>query len=76
MRRKKTDELTVSKPISTTRKDGSVVAGTMWMHASRRGGFEVEYDGRRASDGRTDYTSEGHMTSIARAILAEMAGKE
>ena len=41
------DELTVSEPISTTLREGTVIHGVIWMHVSRRGGFEVEYQWRR-----------------------------
>jgi hypothetical protein len=72
-KRKREDELTVSRPISVTLPDGRMINGTIWMHVSRRGRFEVEYGGRRKSDGRSDYTSEGHMSAIAKFLLTEMA---
>ena len=43
------------------------------MHPSRRGGFEVEYDMMRKTDGRTDYVREGEIRMMARIILREMA---
>jgi hypothetical protein len=64
---------TISQEISTTLKDGAKVTGTLWLHPSRRGSFEVEYNGRRASDHRNDYTSETAMKGMARTILREMA---
>ena len=75
-RRKKNDPfnvLTVSEPLSITRRDGSTAHGTVWMHASRRGRFEVEYNGMRRSDERTDYTSEVHIRMIAKLLLRELA---
>jgi hypothetical protein len=77
-RRKKEDSydaLTVSMPLSITLKNGTTVTGMLWLHPSRRGRFEVEYDGVRKSDGRTDYTSEGHIIAIARLLLRELAEK-
>jgi hypothetical protein len=70
------DEFTVSEPISTTLREGTVIHGVIWMHVSRRRGFEVEYQGRRKSDYRRDYTDKGHMRAIARLILAEMVSDE
>ena len=67
---------TVSEPISTTLLDGTKVTGTLWLHPSRLGSFEVEYNGMRKTDGRTDYVQIAHLRSIARMILAELAQKE
>ena len=67
------NEHTVSQEISTTLKDGTKITGTLWLRPSRRGSFEVEYNGRRASDHRNDYTSETAMKGMARTILREMA---
>jgi len=64
---------TVSEPISVTLNDGTVVTGTLWLHPSRVGSFEVEYQGMRNTDGRTDYSSTAHLRGIASAILKEMA---
>ena len=64
---------TVSEVISTTLKDVRQVTGTLWLHPSRTGSFEVEYDGIRRSDGRTDYASYTHIRLIAIAILSELA---
>jgi len=64
---------TVSEPISTTLADGRKVKGTLWLHPSRSGSFEVEYDGLRKSDGRSDYASYTHIRLIAIAILKELA---
>lgn len=72
-RRQKPNEHTVSEPLSTTLKDGSIITGTLWLHPSRRGSFEVEYKGMRKSDHRTDYTSEAHIKAIAMTILRELA---
>jgi len=68
-------ELTVSEPLSVTLRDGAVIEGHLWMHVSRRGGFEVEYQGRRHSDYRRDYVHEVQMRGMARILLAEMAGE-
>ena len=75
MRKSKQVEYTIQEAISAHLKDGREVTGTLWLHASRVGSFEVEYDGRRASDNRTDYTYTTHLKAIARRILAEMAGE-
>jgi hypothetical protein len=72
--RKQESQLTVSEPLSTTLKDGRVVHGTLWLHPSRRGSFEVEYHGERKTDGRADYTNIEHIRSIARIVLTELAG--
>jgi hypothetical protein len=49
------------------------VIGTLWLHPSRCGSFEVEYGGMRETDGRTDYTDIGQIRGIARLKLREMA---
>jgi hypothetical protein len=72
-RRVPNDLLTEREPLSITLDDGTVVTGTLWLHPSRRGRFEVQYKGVTKSDGRTDYTDETHMRLIARIILREMA---
>lgn len=64
---------TVKESTSTTLTDGTPITGTLWLHPSRKGSFEVEYRGVRKSDGRTDYTNEAHITSIANMILRELA---
>ena len=46
------------------------VTGTFWFDPVR-GRFEVEYAGRRKSDGRTGYDL-GHARCLARIILREM----
>lgn len=66
---------TVSEPLSIPLRDGNVVTGTLWLRPSRRGSFEVEYEGCRKTDGRFDYTSETHIRAMARMILREMAEK-
>ncbi len=66
-------DLTVSEPLTTTLESGAKVTGTLWLHPSRRGGFEVEYEGVRRTDGRTDYIDIAHIRSIARIMLREMA---
>jgi hypothetical protein len=53
-------------PISATLDDGTVVTGRLWMHPSRRGSFEVEYDGERRADGRSNYRNEAHIRAVAR----------
>jgi hypothetical protein len=65
-KRDKSNEHTVSQPLSVTMKDGSTIAGTLWLHPSRRGSFEVEYDGVRKTDHRSDYTNESHIIGIAK----------
>ena len=65
-------ELTVSEIITVSVND-KTVTGTLWLHPSKRGRFEVEYNGIRKSDGRTDYANENHLRSIAKIILKEMA---
>jgi hypothetical protein len=75
VKKQKPSEFTVSEPLSTALRDGRVAHGTLWMHVSRSGGFEVEYDGRRASDHRTDYHNEGRIRFMAKMILREMAEK-
>jgi len=77
MARRKTNDpfnsLTVSEPLSTTLRDGRTIHGTLWMHASGSGSFQVEYRGDRKTDGRSHYTNAGEIRGIARLILAEMA---
>jgi hypothetical protein len=73
MRTSPQSELTVSETITTPTGSGKTVTGTLWLHPSKRGRFEVDYDGVRGTDGRTDYTDESHMRAIARMILREMA---
>jgi hypothetical protein len=75
-RRQKPNEHTISEPLSVTLRDGTVVTGTLWLHPSHRGSFEVEYRGVRRTDGRTDYSNEGHLKAIARRILYELAGAD
>ncbi|MEJ0088633.1 MAG: hypothetical protein WDM80_02620 [Limisphaerales bacterium] len=65
------NELSVTESITAT-VNGKTVTGTLWLHSSRRGRFEVEYNGIRKSDNRTDYTNEGHIRGIAKLILQEM----
>lgn len=66
-------ELSVSEPLTITLQGATKITGTLWLHPSRRGGFEVEYNGVRRTDGRTDYTNIGHIRAIARMMLREMA---
>jgi hypothetical protein len=68
-------EFTESERLSVKLKDGTVVSGTLWLHASRRGGFVVEYQGIRHSDYRNDYTSENDLKGAARMMLREVAEK-
>jgi hypothetical protein len=65
--------LTVSEPISVKLQDGTAVTGTLWMHPSRKGRFEVEYKGVRKSDERSDYRGEEHIRMIAVVLLKELA---
>jgi hypothetical protein len=66
----------VSEPLSTVLRDGTVVTGILWLNPSRRGQFWVEYNGELKTDDRRDYVDEGHMKVIARIILREMAREE
>jgi hypothetical protein len=66
-------QYTISEPLSIELPKGTVVAGRLWLRPSRQESFEVEYGGKLEHDGRTDYEDIGHMTSIARIILREMA---
>jgi hypothetical protein len=75
MRKLEPNPHTVPEPLSTTVNDGRIVTGTLWLHPSGLGSFEVEYNGLRNSDHRTDYTDSQHLRSVARLILAEMAGE-
>jgi hypothetical protein len=74
--RREGDKLTVSKPLSIILHDGSTAEGTLWMHPSCSGGFEVEYKGMRKTDHRTDYANEGQMRLIAVFILKELFDAE
>ena len=71
MKASPSNDLTVPESI-TTIFNGKTVTGTLWLHPSRRGRFEVEYNGMRKTDNRTDYTDEGHIRGIAKLILQEM----
>jgi hypothetical protein len=64
---------TISESLTAELRSGEVVHGTLWLHPSRRGSFEVEYRGIRKTDGRTNYTNEVHIRAIARLILCELA---
>lgn len=75
MKKSKPNPHTISESISVTLKNGKTITGTLWLHPSRKGSFEVEYNGIRCTDYRTDYYHEGHMRGIAMAILMEMAEK-
>jgi hypothetical protein len=70
------DQLTVSKPLSIILHDGTIAEGTLWMHDSHSGRFDVEYKGMRKTDYRTDYTNEGQIRLIAILILKELADAE
>jgi hypothetical protein len=72
------ETLTVWKQIEATCWDGRVVTGTgtLWMNASRRGRFEVEYNGMRRTDGRSDYTNEAEINFFARRLLLEMTEED
>lgn len=67
------DALTIAEPLPITLSDGTAATGTLWMHVSRRGHFEVEYKGERKSDGRRYYADKGSIHAIARILLREMA---
>ena len=71
-KRQKPNERTVSEPLPATLRDGTVVTGTLWLHPSRKGSFEVEYKGARKSDGHIDYTHEGYIKVMARIVLREL----
>jgi hypothetical protein len=66
----------VSKVLSIILHDGTTAEGTLWMHPSCSGGFEVEYKGMRKTDYRTDYANEGQMRLIAVFILNELVDAE
>jgi hypothetical protein len=44
------DALTVSKALSVILHDGTTAEGTLWMHPSCSGRFEVEYKGMRKTE--------------------------
>ncbi len=64
---------TVAEPLTATLPDGKTITGTLWLHPSGIGSFEVEYKEIRMSDGKTNYTNGAHMRAIAKQILREMA---
>ena len=66
-------EHTVSEAIKIELANGATVIGRLWTRPSKRGSFEVEYSGRRKTDGRSDYIEIGRIRAIARIILREMA---
>ena len=68
-------ELTHSEPIEAELSNGTTVKGTLWTRPSGLGSFEVEFDGRRKSDGRSDYSDRNHLKAIARNVLRELAGE-
>jgi len=72
-RKQKPNPHTVSEPISAKLSDVTTISGILWFHPSKRGSFEVEHNGVRHSDGRSDYTNEAHIRSIARIILRDLA---
>jgi len=75
MKKYKPNHHTVSESITVTLSDGKIATGILWLHPSLMGSFEVEYNGIRKPDGRTDYTNVGHIRAIAKVILKEMAEK-
>jgi hypothetical protein len=75
-RHRKDEGLTVSKALSIILHDGTTAQGTLWMHPSCSGGFEVEYQGMRKTDYRTDYANEEQMRLIAVFILKELFDAE
>ena len=68
-------ELTHSEPIEAILSNGTTVKGTLWTPPSALGSFQVEFNGRRKSDGRSDYSNRNHLKAIARTVLREMAEK-
>ena len=68
----KLKKLTVRKRIEATCWDGRVVTGTLWLNATQRGRFEVEYNGERRTDGRSDYANEAQINFFARRLLLDM----
>jgi hypothetical protein len=64
---------TVAEPLTVTLGNGTEVVGTVWLHPSRRGSFEVEYGGRRVGNGRAGYSSPDEMREAAREMLRGMA---
>jgi hypothetical protein len=66
-------ELTVSERLSAQLSNGTTAIGRLWLHHTRRGRFEVEYCGKRKSDGHTDYTEIGFIRVLARILLRELA---
>lgn len=73
--RNEPNQHTVSAALTVTLNNGETVTGTLWLHPSRMGSFEVEYKGNRKSDDRTNYTDERHIRMIAKQLLREMAEK-
>ena len=65
--------LTVPELLSTRLSDGTRVTGTLWLHPLRRGRFEIEYRGKRKSDGHTEYTNVGYVRCLGRILLRELA---
>ena len=45
------DTLTVSVPLTVALGDGTTARGSLWMHPSRKGRFEVEYKGSESLTG-------------------------
>lgn len=68
-------EHTVSEAIKIELANGATVIGRLWTRPSKRGSFEVEYGGRRKTDGRY-YIEIGRIRAIARIILREMTEQD
>jgi hypothetical protein len=66
---------TVPETLTVTMGNGTEVIGTVWLHPSRRGSFEVEYEGRRVGNGRAGYAGVDEMREAARTMLRGMAEK-
>jgi hypothetical protein len=67
---------TVAEPLTVTMGNGSEVVGTVWLHPSRRGSFEVEYQGQRVGNGRAGYSHAEEMREAAREMLRGMASRK
>ena len=67
--------ITHSEAIEAILSNGTTVKGTLWTLPSGVGKFEVEFNGRRISDGRSDYSNKSELKAIARTVLRELAEK-
>ncbi len=71
MARLHSELLTTAEPITVMFSDGRSISGTLWMEPSRRGHWEIEYDGKRASDNRAHQIT-AEIRVAARALLREL----